>query len=188
MKRFVFVAVLAVSVIFVSAQSRAGDFLFQAGLGLGLPKYASSMETVLDAVEDVPGVTRVKVALDLNLGFAVTEDAFIMIGVDGCGDRLSDSSGWMQLNSYLFNAGLRYYPMHTGVYIGACAGSAKQIVSDSTGTNVSSPAGFGWGAGIGYDFGKETGFGLALEAKYDSLSIEGDKTGIFMLTVNLLWK
>ena len=158
------------------------------GLGLGLPKYATSMENILSAAESYPGVSRVKVALDLNLGFAVTEDVFIIVVVDGCGDRLSDSSSWMQLNSYLFSAGLRYYPMRTGLYLGAGAGAAKQAVTDSSGTNVSSPTGFGWGAGIGYDFGKATGFGLALEAKYDSLSIENDKTGIFLLTVNLLWK
>mgnify|MGYP006281926393 CR=1 FL=1 len=55
------------------------------------------------------------------------------------GDRLFDLSGVsLQLNSYLYSPGIRWYPFTTGLVLGAHAGASRILIqSSSAGTNAS---------------------------------------------------
>jgi hypothetical protein len=188
MKRFFVLVALVASVGFASAQQRQGSILFQAGLGLGFPKYTPELDAVLAVAEAQPGISRIKVGLDLGIGFAATEQLYVLVGIDGIGDRLTEGASYLQINSYLFSGGIRYYPSITGFYFGLGAGSAKMVL-DADGSTATSPSGFGGYGCIGYDLNKNPrGFGAALEAKYDYVTISGDSAGLFMITANLCWK
>jgi hypothetical protein len=173
MKRAVLAALIFALALGLSAQSREGNFLFQIGAGPGFPSYPSVLDSAFSYAESQPGVTRLKIGVDLSLGYAFSDKGYIVAGLDGMGDRLSDSSSSFQFNTYLFSGGLRYYPSVTGFYMGAGAGSAKYVTQSTGYPDYTSPAGFGWNACAGYDFcSTPRGFGLALEAKYCGLNIE----------------
>jgi hypothetical protein len=174
-----------------AAQGWGRDLLlFQVGAGLYFPSYPDGLESAMSYADSLPGVDRIQVAVDLALGFSISERAYIMARVDGGGDRISDSSGdYSQLNLYLFSLGARYYPYVTGLYLEADVGSSQAEVDISGEGSYPSDKGFGYGIAIGYDFNRRLrGFGLELEAKYDSLTIESEQYGAFMLTLNLCWK
>ena len=182
------IAALAVPTLATSQDARRG-LLFQLGAGAGFPSYPSQTEAVFSYLDSMPGVDRLKISLDAALGAAISQQAYFIVRVDGIADRIYDSTGWVQMNLYLFSAGLRYYPSVTGFYVEGGAGASKAVAQSSLGTSNPSDFGFGYGAAAGYDFNaKARGFGLSLEAKYDSLSIAGEQVGGVMLTLNLCWK
>jgi hypothetical protein len=163
--------------------------LLQLGGGLAIPVYPADLETAISEAESQPGVNRITLSLDLGLGIAVSQEAYLMGRIDGCGDRLYDSSGYLQLNMYLFSLGVRYYPMVTGLYIEGAGGASRGVLDTSVGTTVSPDFGFGYGVALGYDFTRSVrGFGLLLEARYLGLTIESEQAGCVMLTVDLCWK
>jgi hypothetical protein len=141
----------------------------------------------MSAAASTPGADRIQVSVDLALGFSISERGYIMARIDGGGDRITYSSGdYSQLNLYLFSLGARYYPYVTGLYLEADVGSSQGMSDSSFGGSNTSDKGFGYGIAIGYDFNRRLrGFGLELEAKYDSLTIESEQYGAFMLTLNL---
>jgi hypothetical protein len=187
---------LLASVLFLAAglasyaDGRSGRMLFQIGAGMYAPTYPTVLQDALDTMESYPGVDRMKVGLDLALGTAVSEQAYLLLRMDGGGDRLSDSSGSMQLNYYLASIGARYYfEPSGGFFLEGNAGTAFGLLQATGISDTRSDNGFGFGAGLGYDFNRRpTGFGLVLEARYNSLNIESDNFGQFMLTLNLCWK
>lgn len=187
----VFAALIAfLAVPFLAASQGSGrGVLFQLGAGAGFPSYPGQAEAAFSYLDSMPGVDRLKLSLDVALGAAISQQAYFMARIDGIGDRIYDSSTWVQMNLYLFSAGLRYYPSVTGFYVEAGAGASKAVAQSSLGTSSSSDFGFGYGAAVGYDLNADAkGFGLTLEAKYDNLSISGEQAGAFMLTLNLCWK
>lgn len=172
-----------------TAQNEGRGVLFQIGAGAYFPSYPGQLEADFSYVDSLPGVDRLKLSLDVALGVAVSQEAYLMARVDGAGDRVYSSSEWLQMNLYLFSVGFRYYPEVTGFYLEGEVGASKAVVQASSGVSSSSDLGFGFGAALGYDFNRNPrGFGLSIEAKYDSLTVESDKVGALMLTLNLCWK
>lgn len=191
-KRFVFLLALIFSLAapsLVAAQDGQRVVLFQIGAGAGFPSYPSETEAIFSYAESQPGVDRVKVSVDIALGLAVSQQAYLMARADGIGDRISYGSEYIQMNLLLYSLGFRFYPSSTGFYLEGGAGASKAVAQNSMGDTESSDSGFGWGAAVGYDFNKKkTGFGLCIEAKYDSLDIEGEQAGGLLLSLNLCWK
>jgi hypothetical protein len=182
-------SLLVPGIVFGQGAGRKRMVLAQLGAGFGVPSYPSEMSSFLAFVESYPGNRRVKVSLDLALGIAIGQQAFLLGRIDGLADRLEGNGGYMQVNTYLTSLGLRVYPQTTGFYVEAGLGSSKGVVQTSFAGDNSSDAGYGFGAALGYDFTPgATGFGLGVEAKYNSLSIEGKQYGQFMATVNLCMK
>lgn len=173
----------------LSAQEDRRSVLFEIGAGLGFPGYPAEVEAVLSAVGGQPGVDRVKVGVEISLGIALSQNAFLMASMDGTGDRLTDYSDYMQVNLYLYSLGLRYYPRTTGFYLEGDLGSSACVTQASFIESEASNLGFGWGAALGYDFNDSPrGFGLSLEARFNGLEIEGDAASSLMLTLNCCWK
>lgn len=179
---------LALPSLAIAAEGKR-SVLFQVGGGLSMPSYPADTEDAFTFLESQPGVERLKLSLDLALGFAVSQEAFILGRVDGFGDRLYDNYDYLQMNLYLCSLGFRYYPMTTGLYVEAGAGGTQGVTQSSLGSGSSSDWGFGYGGALGWDFNPEArGFGLTLEARYDSIELEGEEAHCLMLTLNLSWK
>ncbi len=159
----VFTAILSFPPLAAAENANRG-FIFQFGVGAGFPSYPSALEATMSYADSLPGIARTQVSLDLALGYAVSQQIYLLGRADGIGDRISDSYGdYVQVNLYLYSVGLRFYPWTTGVYLEGSAGASSGV----------SDFGFGYGAAIGYDFtSNPRGFGLTVEAKYDGLQIE----------------
>lgn len=191
-KRTTIPAVLAI-MLFASVAASADEgrrgAMFQIGAGTMVPVYDADTEEFFDYMEASPGVDRVKVSLDLALGFGVSPNGIILGRVDGTGDRVYDDFDFIQMNLYLYSIGYRHYPMRTGLYLEAGAGRAVAVIQSSTDTDIVSDPGFGFGVALGYDFNPELrGFGLTVELKYDSYDIEGSSQASLAFLGNLCWK
>jgi hypothetical protein len=184
------IALLSAGTGFAQSQGDAGKrgFMFQIGAGPAEISYGNELDAGLAAVESL-GLQRVTVYVDLSLGYAVGKDLYLVAGVDGGGDRLFSGDEYVQINSYLYSVGLRYYPFHTGLVLGVDGGGSAAVIQSNIG--VSAVSDFGWGGGgtIAYDFDrKATGFGLEPGLKVDYLEIEGSPVTVAGLYLNLLWK
>ncbi len=69
--------------------------LFQVGGGLSMPSYPADTEDAFTFFESQPGVERLKLSLDLALGYAVSQEVFILGRVDGFADRLYDNYDYL---------------------------------------------------------------------------------------------
>jgi hypothetical protein len=181
---------LALSGIATAQVGRRDLLLFQVGAGLYFPSYPDGLGSAMSSLDSEPGVDRIQVSVDMALGFAIFQDGYLMVRAEGGGDSLTDSYGDnMQLTLTLISVGARYYPFVTGFYLEADVGSSQAKIDSSGEGSYTSDNGLGYGIAIGYDFNRRLrGFGLVLEAKYDSLSIESEQYGALMLTLNLCWK
>ena len=197
--RFYFFLLAAISVPFsLQAEDlrevpKAGEVLFQFGAGGAGVDYPLELNEGIDYLVDTLGLERMTIGLNLNLGVAMNDRSYLMLGVNGVGDRISGDDGFMQLNHYLYHAGARLYPAMTGLYIEGMVGFSAMVIqsgySESTiEETVTSDPGSGYGAALGYDFGRAKGFGLALEASVLSVEIEGDSVLSGALMLNLRWK
>ncbi len=169
------------------AKKELRGLLAQIGLGIAYPQYPSWVESELTYLDSIPGVDRTKLSLDLELGFPIEWNLYIMAGIIGSADRITGPGGWMQINLYLYALGLRGYL--GGLYAEALAGSSSAVIDTSWGSYASSTSSFGYGGTLGYDFfPKHRGVSLSLEARYNVFNIEGTAVGDFMFLLNLLYK
>ena len=102
---FSLILCFAVSTI-VCAQDGHRVALFQIGAGAGFPSYPGATEAMLSYADAQPGVDRVKVAVDLALGIAVSQQTYLMARIDAIGDRIAYNSQYMQMNLLLYCLGL----------------------------------------------------------------------------------
>ncbi|PKL08979.1 MAG: hypothetical protein CVV51_06145 [Spirochaetae bacterium HGW-Spirochaetae-7] len=163
--------------------------MFQLGAGMAIPIYDDGTEAFFSAMESTPGIDRITLGLNVALGYGVSPNGIILGRIDGMGDRVYDSVDFIQMNLYLYSLGYRYYPSKTGLYIEGGIGSAVMVYMDSSSYNSSSDPGLGFGVACGYDFNADIrGFGLTVEAKYNSYDIEGINEAGISLVGNLCWK
>jgi hypothetical protein len=189
-KNFIIIAlILALAVPAFAQEPVQRGVLFQLGAGPSFPSYPAEVEYLLDYMESEPGMVRVKVAVDIALGFPVMDTSYLMLRMDGFGDRFEYLGEYMQLNSYLYSIGLRHYPSGTGLYAEAGLGASAMVVMGTDMITETSEFGSGFGLALGYDFNKSPrGFGLTLEGKYNWLTVEGDQVSGLMLLLSLCWK
>ena len=172
---------------------KAGEVLFQFGVGGAEVDYPQGLNDAMDYLVDTLGYERMSIGLNLNLGVALNDRSYLLLGVNGVGDRISGYDGFMQLNHYLYHVGARLYPALTGLYIQGMFGFSALVMqsgySETTiDETVTSDPGSGYGAALGYDFGRAKGFGLALEASVLSVEIGGESVVSGALMLNLRWK
>ena len=153
---------------------------FNLGLGWADASYFDEMEEVIELLEDLPGVDRMQVGIDLGLYFALQPGMGLGPALTGIGDRLEDDSDHMQFNQYLFGASYRFYPSKMfgkGFFLRADAGMARMVLDMSDQDAQTSDWGFGilLGGGYSWQIGGSTYF--SLNADFTSKSIEDENIG-----------
>lgn len=193
------IAVLAVLLVLVASvasfaqtssasNARKRGFMFEIGAGPTTISYGAVADSYFSAAQSA-GLSRIQLYLNIDLGYAITQKLYLVAGIDGVGDRFYDSYNYIQINSYLYHAGVRYYPFETGLVLGIDGGATAQVVQSDLGVSGSSPWGWGTGATFAYDFArKPTGFGLELGVRVDYLTIQGSPITGAALFLDLLWK
>ena len=194
MKKWIIVLVLAVSAIAGGyAQTEMEEmrgFLFQVGLGAATVEYDSTTEAEID-IYKAAGYDRMTIYLDLGLGFAITQKAYLLFSISGTGDRLEKSADdYLQLNTCLFAGGVRYYPFTTGLVLGADIGGARAVTQFGGGTSdITSDWGNGYRFMIGYDFARRLrGFTGILGLAITGSTIEDETINSAQIYFDLAWK
>jgi hypothetical protein len=192
----VFVAMSIALALASSAWGQAVDdggqrrgFLFEAGIGVAQIYYGSTAESYFASATAL-GLDRVEVALNLDAGWALTQQLYAVASVDGFATRFSDSYGYyLQLNSYLFGGGLRWYPFGNGLVIGVNAGIASMSIVSNVGVSGTSPSGWGAALSLGYDFNsKPTGMSVIVGIKAHYSSVSSDSVAAASLFADVAWK
>ena len=164
------------------------NFLFQIGAGPSYISYGSELDSIISDA-DLYGISRMQLNLNFGFGWAVSEKDYILLSVNGLGDRYDDGYDHIQLNSYLYAVGLRRYPFDTGLVFGIDAGLGKEVFQSSFGDEYISPSGFGLGLVAAYDFTRNpTGFGIEIGIRLDRIVIEQEAVAGASLFLDLLWK
>lgn len=163
-------------------------FMFEIGLGATHVTYTPEIYSMLSQMESA-GLDRIKIYLEIGAGFSINKKLYGELSISGTGDRLEDYSNYMQINLYLYGAGLRYYPFTTGLVLGVDAGMARGVMVSDLGSSSSSDPGFGTGFIIAYDFDRTlTGFTIQIGIRANTLRIEGDTLSSASLYGALVWK
>ncbi len=176
----------------VFADNQSGSqhrgFFFEVQIGPALTSYDAATDAAFASAEAM-GLSRLRLGLGATLGFAVSPTIYLTGGVEGYGDRFYDSTGYIQLNTYLWVVGLRFYPFSNGLVLGARGGFATtSVVSDIGVSGYSSTPGSGFGVLVAYDFGGFTGMGFEIGARVDYCTINGSPFTGECAYVALDWK
>lgn len=167
---------------------RKRGFMFELGGGTTAVSYGTLVDSYFSMAQ-ASGANRIQLFLDLDAGWAVSEKLYVVAGVDGVGDRFYDPYNFIQVNSYLYHGGLRYYPFDTGLVLGIDGGASVLVIQSDVGIGGSSPVGWGGGATVAYDFNrKATGFSLELGVRVDYLAVPTAPVSFAALYLDLLWK
>ncbi|NOY07628.1 MAG: hypothetical protein GXP33_02165 [Spirochaetes bacterium] len=164
-------------------------FLFEIGIGTAELSYGTQMDSYL-ASATLYGLTRMSISMNLDFGWYIAGNSYLLLSLSATGDRFEDNNGrYMQLNTYLLGPGVKFYPFGRGLSLGASAGLSKAIVISNIGTAAVSSAGCGLRLAAAYDLvNRYRGFGLDVGADAAYRYIEGSYVSSASLFLNLVWK
>ncbi len=163
------------------------------GLGYAATQYPGDLQSALDALDNVPGASRVRLSLDMFGFYWPVNNHHTAVGVviNGAADRFIYQAvlfqvEWFQINQYTLAASTMHYFNNTigkGFFVRGDVGIAKLAVSDSDGNNDSSNNGIGFLVGGGYGFNLSPGTRLLINVNYGYRKVEGDATGVIGISV-----
>jgi len=186
---FVFIS----SMLFAQTTERKRGFYFDIGMGLfGRISYDDELDDALELLEKL-GAERLTISLGLAAGGAITQNIYIVGSISAFGDRFDINSNYMQLNTYLLGAGIRYYPLPSmkWLQIGADYGiSWLVLTTDVIGEQVAvSDFGTGLRLSVSCDFnGRMTGPSFLLGGELLISTIESDLVAGISLFGKLVFK
>ena len=140
----------------------------------------SELNDMLDQIEDMPGVSRTRLSLDM-LGFYWSTDPNTLVGVvvNGGTDHLDGAEGYLRMNYYMYSVSALYFPeiIGRGIFYRADIGSAVARGEDYTprlgSDEVTSDTGFGFLLGGGYAHPITEGTRVTVNVNYAVRKIEG---------------
>ena len=170
------------------------SWYFYSGVGVSNLTYPDELDTILNELKSQPGVSNVRLNLDL-LGFYFPLGYKTIIGViiDAMADRYEDfSNNYFQLNHYLYAASMMHYlfgqEIGRGLFIRFDAGLAKSVVQLSgTSGPTFSDSGFGFVAGGGIGLPISKGTRLLFNANYTNRTIAGESIKAINLSLGGLF-
>lgn len=189
-KLIALVAIIGIASTFVFSQERNRGIYFDAGLGFGSVSYGEEMDQVMKLAEGL-GADRTTIVLDFSLGWAVTQKLYAVGAITGFGDRLNFDGGYMQINTYLYGLGVRYYPMEKGIQLGVDLGIGKMLMNsnESLYNNIASENGSGLRFTVAYDLDSTmVGPAAQLGALVLVDSIEDESIAGFGAYLNFVYK
>jgi hypothetical protein len=192
-KVFLFIVVL----VCFSGNAHAAVEQWYAYLGFGLSNvnYPGDLDRVFDEAEDLPGVTRTTICLDLLGFYWPVADNTVMVGgvINAVGDMLEGNGATISLNQYTYSvSAMKFFgrEIGEGFFIRGDIGVAKLVLSvDGNGydENEVSESGTGFLLGGGYGFPLSEGARLLVGANVAYRSIEDEAVSTTSASIGLLW-
>ncbi|OQY38528.1 MAG: hypothetical protein B6229_05725 [Spirochaetaceae bacterium 4572_7] len=180
--------VLLGAFIFADGGENKRGFYLSFGGGPAYVSYTKELDDVLTMIEDLGG-DRITFSMNLSLGYAVTDNLYAIGNITAYGDRIDKDKDYMQINTYLYAVGIKYFPFTTGLFLGTNFGTSVMLLQSNLTETISSEPGTGLDFVLGYDFDRtSTGFGLQIGIKASGYTVEDDTIGASTFFVNLVWK
>ena len=183
-------AILVIALSATTATAGQRSVYFNLGLAWADAQYEDETEAFLDMIEDLPGVDRMSVGVDLTLYFAVSPSTLIGATINGIGDRFDDGDDDIQVNQYIYGGSVRHYMsgmIGRGLYVRGDIGMAKIRIDMSSGDDMTSDAGFGFLLGAGYSFPAFGDHSFSVNADYTSKSVEDENYGGFTVGMGFMF-
>ncbi|MFA4838081.1 MAG: hypothetical protein WC703_01215 [Candidatus Neomarinimicrobiota bacterium] len=171
------------------ADGRESWYLYW-GLGGAAITYPKGVQEAIDIIEDVDGVQRTTISIDmLGFYFPLTPKTIGGVVINSAGDRFDYEDTWFQWNQFLYGASVIHYVgqrFGQGPFLRADAGLAKMNYQNSEDNSIDSENGFGAlvGGGISFDLG---GTRILLNLNYSFRKVEGDNYQIIGFSVGGLF-
>jgi hypothetical protein len=197
-KGFIVCAVLAVVVQTGFAQER--DRYFDFGVGSYFINHGKERDAVVTDMKDA-GLVRTLVYVDMSYGKALSDNLYIVGSMTGFGDAFIEemdisvmvNAGFLELLTYLYGVGIRYYPLPSGLHLqlGADVGLASLMtVSTMSGFETGrGPFGVGGKISVSWDFDSDmTGPAFVLGAQLLADFIEKELVLGFSIFAKFVYK
>jgi hypothetical protein len=167
------------------------DWYAYWAIGVADHHYPGSLDSVLNALESLPGVDRTQLEFDM-LGFywPIKNRTLLGFVISGSADRCADGYGnYMQLNHYLYGLSSMHFfgkSIGDGFYVRGDIGIAKINIDSSFGSaNSNNGSGILLGVGYGWPISHETRILVGLSTS--SYSVESESYSTTSITVGGLW-
>ncbi|HAQ60710.1 TPA: hypothetical protein DCR49_01710 [Candidatus Delongbacteria bacterium] len=163
------------------------------GLGYGTSQYPDAMQKALDAFEEIDGVTRTEIAVDMFGFYFPVNGHHTAVGfvIDGVADAFDYDGETVQFNQYIYAASAMHFFNETvgkGFFVRGDLGFAYLNV-ESTIDNFSatSDSGIGLLIGGGYGFNLGAGTRCMLNLNYSYRGVEGDTYTALGITAGFMF-
>ncbi len=149
------------------------------GLGYGTSQYPDGLQEFLDALEEVDGVTRTEIAVDMFGFYFPVNEHHTAVGfvIDGVADAFDYEGETVQINQYIYAASAMHFFNETigkGFFVRGDLGFAYLNVESSFAESATSDSGIGLLVGGGYGFNLGAGTRCMLNLNYSYRGVEGD--------------
>lgn len=162
------------------------------GFGFANHTYEEPLDSAVEAVDSLPGVSRSQTAFDLLGFYWPLKDGKTSAGVilSGSADRLDDSWEYVQINQYLYAGSIMHFfgkEIGDGFFLRGDLGFAKAVVDTSYSNPVGSDTGSGILVGVGYGIPVSEGSRILITLTASSNNIEGHDYTSTALRIGGLW-
>ncbi len=169
------------------------DWYAYWGLGFSSHQYVEPLDSNINQLESLPGVSRMEIAIDM-LGFywPIDNQSKTIAGfvISGSADRLYDSVDYIQINQYLYGGSvMHFFGKHAGdgLFLRGDLGISKGAISDSFGNSSRSDNGRGYLIGIGYAIPTSSESRLMFSITSSRNTIEDDEYRSIAFRIGGLW-
>ncbi len=176
---------------FQVAAAEVEDWYTYWSLGSASHTYDEPLDSAVQAVDALPGVSRTETAIDM-LGFywpMQNDKTAVGFVISGSADRLEDSWDYIQLNQYLYGGSVMHFfgeEIGDGVFLRGDLGISKLVV-DSSVANIASDSGTGILLGVGYGIKVSEGFRVLLSLTASNNNIDGHDYKSTAFRIGGLW-
>ena len=168
------------------------DWYFMFNFGFADHNHPGDIDAAFDALETIPGVDRIEIAMDL-LGFywpIAEQDTIIGFVINSSSDNLSDDFGNdLSLNTYMYSvSGIHYFGQEIGdgFFVRGDFGIAYAEIDSNFGT-AESDSGTGFLIGAGFALPVSSQSRLIFGINMADRSIEGESYKVTEFTIGGLW-
>lgn len=174
------------------AESKLENWYTYWGIGAVNLSHPESLENLLDLLEELPGVTRVAVSLDILGFYWPIQDQYLLGGViNGFNDRIEVNSEGLNIIGATYGLSLHYFPQRhigQGFFIRSDVGPAFMAVTSDDGTvDETSKWGLGGLVGAGWSQPITSGTRLTFQINSSLRRVEGDSYGALNFTLGGLF-
>ncbi len=162
------------------------------GLGIANHTYEEPVDSLINDLDNIPGVSRSQTAYDLLGFYWPLRSGKTAAGVvlSGSSDQLSDPWGHAQLNQNLYAGSVMHFfgkEIGDGFFLRGDLGFSKLVFDTSYTNPVESDTGSGILLGVGYGIPVSEDSRVLITLTASSNTIDGNKFGSTALRIGGLW-
>lgn len=177
----------------LQATAAEEDWYTYWSFGFASNSYPSELDTILNDLEALPGVTRTEIAIDM-LGFywPIAEKTILGFVISGTADSFTTPVGNMQINQYLYGASImKFFGRETGdgLFLRGDIGVAEASFTEDVlfGGTYTLDGGMGTLIGVGYGVPVSEESRILFSINIHNNDIENENWSAVSFNIGGLW-